>query len=188
MCVCVSFCPCDPCLAGLLWPKPRHRHFYREHTVRIVWSLSRRPCPGLCPQCVRVFVSFLGFLETRLLWRRCVSLWHITSIFLIQSALVIFFHYFLPSSEQTWEMRIMTLEEETQELPTHSRCSVPLSGRMASSWLRQAFHFYKLLHLYFSQCWESSVGNHDQHTFERLIISKKILVRSLLEMNKMQNE
>ena len=91
MCVCVSFCPCDPCLAGLLWPKPRHRHFYREHTVRIVWSLSRRPCPGLCPQCVRVFVSFLGFLETRLLWRRCVSLWHITSIFLIQSAFVVVF-------------------------------------------------------------------------------------------------
>ena len=155
MCVCVSFCPCDPCLAGLLWPKPRHRHFYREHTVRIVWSLSRRPCPGLCPQCVRVFVSFLGFLETRLLWRRCVSLWHITSIFLIQSALVIFFHYFLPSSEQTWEMRIMTLEEETQELPTHSRCSVPLSGRMASSWLRQAFHFYK-------QTWNLSKKLHDQ--------------------------
>ena len=31
------------------------------------------------------------------------------------------------------------------------------------------------------------LSNHDQHTFGRLVISKHILVRSLREMNKMQN-
>ena len=36
-------------------------------------------------------------------------------------------------SEQTWEMKIMTLPEETPELPTPSPCSVQRSGRTALS-------------------------------------------------------